>query len=115
MISMVLDLAPGRQRIPSILTFVEAARPVINAFCTSAGLLLPAEPDVEVNLTAAACLGRYTYVRIECDSDNGEPKVTRFIPRATALILNPKLAEIAIQPHAPVTLPVVGRGEEQFL
>jgi hypothetical protein len=60
MISMTIELPPpGRERLPCILTFVEPAKPVINAFCASAGLIRPTAPDVQVELSAYHCLGRY--------------------------------------------------------
>lgn len=107
MISMVIELPPpGRERLPCILTFVEAAKPVINAFTQSAGLLRPSEPNVEVELSANHCLGRYIYFKLEHDEE-GAPKISRFISRDAALLINPRLAEVAIQPQAPVTLPIV--------
>jgi hypothetical protein len=113
MISMVIELPPpGRERLPCILTFVEAARPVVNAFCSSAGLLKPVEPDVQVELAAHHALGRYLYFKVEHDED-GAPKITRFITREAALLIDPSLAEVKIQPQIPVTLPIVGTNWER--
>jgi hypothetical protein len=109
MISMTIELPPpDRQRIGCVLTFVGAAKPVINAFCASAGLPGPTAPDIQVELSAYHCLGRYLYFKVEQDEDGG-PKITRFITREQALAINPKLAGVAIQPQAPVTLPILER------
>jgi hypothetical protein len=112
MISMMLSLADGRS-IPCILTFVEAARPVINAFCSSAELVKPLEDGIEVELTAHHCLGRYLYVVIVNDGNDPVsdpiPRICRFITREQALLI----AQIKLQPQAPITLPVVSKKEQQ--
>jgi hypothetical protein len=94
------------QRLPCVLTFVEPARKVVDAFCSSAGLIRPVEPDIEVELKPAHVLHRYVYFRIEQDED-GAPKITRFLDRAAALAANPALATVAIIPQEPLALPVV--------
>jgi hypothetical protein len=107
MIVMTIELPPpGSQRLPCVLTFCEQARRPIDAFCSSAGLIRPLEPDIEVELRSSHCLGRYLYFKVELDEDGG-PKIVRFIDRDVAVQLNPALGAIAIQPRAPVTLPVV--------
>jgi hypothetical protein len=107
MIVMTIELPPpDRQRLACTITFVPAARALVNAFCSSAGLVKPIEPDIEVELGAAHCLGRYLYFKIELDED-GAPRISRFIGRETALQLNPRLAEVKTQPQAPVVLPIV--------
>src|SRR6516162_8599137 len=58
---------PDGQSLPCCLTFVPQARPVINAFCDSAQLTKPADPDVEVELTAAHCKNRYLYILLSND------------------------------------------------
>jgi hypothetical protein len=109
MLVLTLELPPpDRQRLPCVLTFVESARRPIDAFCSSAGLIRPLEPDIEVELRADHCLRRYIYFRLEHD-ESGTPKIVRFIDREQALLINPKLAGIAIQPLLPITLPVVER------
>src|SRR5262249_50380413 len=54
-------LFPDAQSLPCCLTFVPQARTAINAFCDSAQLAKPTNPDVEVELTATHCKGRYIY------------------------------------------------------
>jgi hypothetical protein len=97
---------PGSQRLPCVLTFCDQVRRPIDAFCSSAGLIRPLEPDIEVELRASHCFGRYPYFKVELDEDGG-PKIVRFIDRDVAVQLNPTLGAIAIQLQAPVTLPVV--------
>src|SRR5262245_43882656 len=83
MIAMKLTIPDGRT-INSILTFVPAAEPVINAFCDSADLHKPAEANVAVDLTASDVLDRYLYIVITTESDNqtgAVSKVTRFLRR----------------------------------
>src|SRR5262245_6552678 len=62
-------MIPDGRMIGSVLTFVPAAQPVINAFCDSAELHKPAEADVAVDLHAADCLNRYVYVTISVETD----------------------------------------------
>jgi hypothetical protein len=50
MLIMKLTIPDGRTT--SVLTFCEAARPVISAFCDSADLRKPAEANVPVDLNA---------------------------------------------------------------
>jgi hypothetical protein len=113
MIVMTLSLADGRS-LPCILTFVEAARPVINAFCSSAELAKPLEDGIEIELTARHCLGRYLYVVIINDNNDptGDPmpRISRFIIREQALIKNPALAQIKLGPQEPLQLPIVRDG-----
>jgi hypothetical protein len=116
LIAMKLSLPDGRT-LPCCLTFVERARPVLNAFAVSAGFLIPKESDVEVQLTAELCKGRYIYITIAIDQDsNGEsaPKITRFLTRDAALLANPALGKITLQPQEPIPLPVVPRTQNLF-
>jgi hypothetical protein len=114
MLVLTLELPPpGRERLPCILTFCEAARKPIDAFCSSAGLIRPLEPDVEVCLRPEHVLQRYVYFRLEHDQD-GSPRITRFIDRQAAVQLNPKLAEVAIQSLPPVALPIVPQGKDSL-
>jgi hypothetical protein len=105
MIVMVFEL-PDRRRLPCVLTFVDQARRPIDAFCSSAELIRPSTSDIEVELRADHCLNRYIYFRLEHDED-GAPRITRFIDHQAALAANPRLAEIALNPQQPLTLPVV--------
>src|SRR6516225_6049998 len=101
---------PDGQSLPCCLTFVPQARPVINAFCDSAQLIKPANPDVEVELTAAHCKNRYLYILLSNDPEaNGEPspRITRFLTREAALAVNPSLSKISLQPQEPMQLPIV--------
>src|SRR5258708_37465903 len=94
-VRMKVQLADART-LPCTLTFVEKARAAITAFCQSADLVLPADKDADINLTAADCLGRYLYVTV-VNEDDGQggypyPKIVRFLTREAALIKNPLLA-----------------------
>jgi len=104
MIAMELQLSSG-EYINYILTFVEPARPVINGFCRSAELEFPEGQDVEAELTAKDCLGRYVYVQITNDTSQPDsdpiPRVTRFLSRETALIKNPALAKVTLRTQEP--------------
>jgi len=110
MIVMTLSLPDGRS-LGCVLTFVEAARPVINAFCESANLQRPPGDGVEAELSAEHCRGRYVYASIFNDAgdltSDPMPDVSRFLTREQAPIKNPDLAKITLQPQAPVSLPVV--------
>jgi hypothetical protein len=111
MIVMQLQLA-GAGIIPCILTFVDRAKAAINAFCASAELIRPKVNNVEVNLTANDCLGRYLYVTIfnEHDGEGGDPypKIVRFLTRQAALIKNPQLSKIKLrEPQLPRQLKVI--------
>jgi hypothetical protein len=107
MIVMTIQLPPpGSQRLPCVLTFCEQARRPIDAFCSSAGLIRPLEPDIEVELRAAHCLNRYIFFKVAL-GESDEPKIVRFLDREAALLINPAIAQIPIQPQAPVALPVV--------
>lgn len=101
---------PDGGSLPCVLTFVPAARPVINAFAVSAEFLLPKQADVEVQLTAEHCRDRNIYVAINSDQDsNGGsfPRITRFLSREQALLANPQLLKVTLQPQAPIQLPVI--------
>ena len=114
MIVMQLQLA-GAGNIPCCLTFVNKARVAINAFCDSAELIRPTDPGIEVDLTAADCLGRYIYVTIVNDDDGegGEPfpKIVRFLTRQAALIKNPAIAKVVLQEQKPRHLHIVSKPE----
>jgi hypothetical protein len=107
MLILKLMISDGRT-IGSVLTFVPAAQPVINAFCDSANLRKPAEADVAVDLNACHCLNRYVYVTVSVETDDqtgAQPKVTRFLTREEALAINPELAKITLKEQAPLELP----------
>jgi hypothetical protein len=106
MLVMRLSL-PGKVEIPCVITFVEAARRLVNAFCDSAQLIKPDSPDVEVELCAKHCAGRWIYVVVSADPNDGEslPKVVRFLTREQAISRNPSLAEITPF-QAPLVLSV---------
>jgi hypothetical protein len=110
MIVMTLSLSDGRS-LGCVLTFVEAVRPVISAFRESANLQRPPGDGVEVELSAEHCRGRYLYAAIVNDggdlSNDPMPHVSRFLTREQALIKNPDLARITLQPQAPMSSPVV--------
>jgi hypothetical protein len=106
MLVMKLMIPDGRS-IGSVLTFVPAAQPVINAFCDSAELRKPAEADIAVDLRAADCLNRYVYVTISVETDGqtgAQPKVIRFLTREEALAINPELAKVQLREQAPLEL-----------
>lgn len=106
MIVMKLSIPDGRT-VSSILTFVLAAQPVINAFCDSADLRKPAEANVAVHLSARDCLGRYVYIVVAIDTDgqtSAASKVTRFLKREEALAINPDLAKVTLREQASVEL-----------
>ena len=105
MLVMRIQLPEGKT-LPCILTFVERSRVVVNAFCSSAELIRPSEPDTEVDLRPEHCLNRYLYFKLECDED-GSPRISRFIDRQTALAANPRLAGIKLGPQQPLVLPIV--------
>jgi hypothetical protein len=113
MIVMTLSLPDGRS-LSCILTFVEAARLVINAFCSSADLVKPLKDEIEVELTARHCLGRYLYITVVNDAgevtDDPAPHVSRFLTREQALTKNPALAQIKLEPQEPLVLPVIRTG-----
>jgi hypothetical protein len=107
MLVMSIELpSPGSPRLPCVLTFVEPARRVVDAFCSSAGLIRPIQPDIEVELRPEHVLHRYIYFRVENDEDS-TPRITRFLDRAPAITANPALAKVAIVPQEPFALPVV--------
>jgi hypothetical protein len=99
-------MLPDSRTIGSVLTFVPAAQPVINAFCDSANLRKPAEADVAVDLNSSHVLGRYVYITVSVETDTGaQPKVIRHLTRAEALAINPRLAEVALREQASLELP----------
>jgi hypothetical protein len=107
MLILAIELPPpGRQWLPCVVTFVPGAQVLINALVSSAGLVRPSEPDIEVELAPHHLMNRYLYFRVELDED-GAPKISRFIIREAALQANPRLADVAIQSLPPVTLPAV--------
>jgi hypothetical protein len=94
---------PGGEQLGFVITFVPKAAPLVGYFCRSAGLGLPKETGVDVEIFPADVLGRYFYPAIEIDAD-GVPKIVRFLSRAEALAANPEIARIQIQPQLPRAL-----------
>ena len=108
MIVMTLSLPDGRS-LGCVLTFVEAARPVLNALCESANLQRPPGDGVEIELSAEHCRGRYLYATIINDVSDPVPRISRFVSREETLIKNPDLPQINLQQQPAVVLPVVRR------
>jgi hypothetical protein len=110
---MKQGLPDDHRPLPCVLTFVEAAGPVINAFCESTGLQRPPGDGVGVELTVAHCRGRYPYVTIINDvihpASDPVPRISRFVSHEQALIKIPGLARINLQQQSAVVLPVVCR------
>jgi hypothetical protein len=101
-------MIPDGRTIGSILTFVPNARVAINAFCDSADLPRPSDPDVAVDLTAARCLGRYLYITVTVVIDNAgglQSRVNRFLTCEEAVALNPEQAKVFLKEQAPLKLP----------
>jgi hypothetical protein len=110
MLVLQLTLPDGRT-LPCCLTFVDKAHVAINAFCDSANLLRPAEKDLQAELTAGDCLGRYLYISVVNDVTDAEsdpfPRITRFLTREAALLKNPTLAKVLLREQPPRTLKTV--------
>src|SRR6516165_7850750 len=110
MLVMKLSLPDGRT-IPTTITFVEKSRVLVNAFVESCELTNPPGNDVETELRAEHVRGRYLYAVVVNDvSDPASepiPKIVRFISREAAILKNPSIADIQLQPHPAVELPVV--------
>jgi hypothetical protein len=110
-------LLPDSRSLPCCLTFFFQARPVLNAFCDSAGLAKPSDPDVEVQLTAEICKGRYLYITVSTELESNSdptPRIVRFLTREQALIINPSLSKIVLQLQEPIHLPVVPQTPNLF-
>lgn len=95
-----------------VITFVPKAAKLVGFFCRSCGLELPEGAGVEVEIRPEDVEGRVFYPVVELDGDGLEatPRVTRFLSRAEALSVNPKLAEIRVQEQSPRTLRAVNGG-----
>jgi hypothetical protein len=103
LIKLSLTVWPGSHKIITRLTFVPAALWMIEAFCDSAGLLLPDAVGTDVKLTSDDCLGRFCYVWIKDREVDGDTYSTvhRFLTREAALKKNPALAKIPLPKDAP--------------
>lgn len=105
MLVMKLRL-PDDRELPCVLTFVEKAEVVINAFCDSAQLIKP--PNGEAEISASDCVNRYLYVSVANETKDPHsdpiPHVTRFLTREQALIKNPQLAHVQLQEQKPLLL-----------
>jgi hypothetical protein len=95
-----------------VITFVPKAAKLVAYFCQSCDLILPEGDGVEVEIRPEDVEGRIFYPIVELDGDGLEatPRVTRFLSRAEALSVNPKLAEIRVQEQSPRTLRAVNGG-----
>ena len=105
-IVMRVQLA-GSGVLSCILTFVPKAEVAISAFCRSAGMVFPSGDDAEVKLTAADCLGRHLYVIVAVESDQltgTVSRISRFLAREEALIINPALSKVVLKEQAPLRL-----------
>ena len=74
----------------------------------------PPGNDVQTELRAEHVRGRYLYGVVVNDvSDPASdpiPKIVRFISREAAILKNPSIADIQLQPQPAVVLPVVRNG-----
>jgi hypothetical protein len=102
---------PAGQRLSCLLTFCKAAEKVISAFCSSCGLLMPSDPNLEAILEPRHVLNRYVFAIVTSNSSEPlsepEPRISRFISKETALKMAPHLASIPLRTLEPITLPVV--------
>jgi hypothetical protein len=118
MLIMTLE-TPDAKRISSTLTFCEAAKYVISACCKSAGLILPADPNTEVEAGPQHLLGKYLYTTVVSNPsellDDPEPRVARFLTREQAIQKNPKIAEIPLRDWPEIVLPAVSRTDNAAL
>jgi hypothetical protein len=106
MIVMEIQLA-GSGTLPCILTFVEKARTAISAFCRSANMVFPDGDEADVKLTAANCLDRYLYVVVTNETDQltgAVSRISRFLSREEALVVNPALSRVTLKEQAPLLL-----------
>jgi hypothetical protein len=114
MLVMKLRLPDGRRSIPCTITFVPTAKALVNAFVASCELTKPPGDDVESELRAEHIRGRYLYGVIVNDvSDPASdlvPKIVRFISRQAAIVKNPSIANVPLQPQPTVVLPDVRNG-----
>src|SRR5262249_10139635 len=67
MLVMKLGLSDGRRSIPCTITFVPAAKALVNAFVESCELTKPPGNDVETELPAEHVRGRYLYAVVVND------------------------------------------------
>jgi hypothetical protein len=104
---------PDARRITSVLTFCEQAKGVITAVCRSAGLILPDDPDADVQLEAHHLEGRYIYATVISSPgdllSDPEPRVVRFLSREQAIQKNPAIAEVPLRILPTIALPTVRR------
>jgi hypothetical protein len=113
MLVMKLSL-PDDRTIPTTITFVEKSRVLVNAFVESCELTKPSGNDVQTELRAEHVRGRYLYAVVVNDvSDPASdpiPKIVRFISREAAILKNPSIADIQLQPQPTVVLPAIRNG-----
>ena len=83
-------------------------------FVESCELTKPPGNDVQTELRAEHVRGRYLYAAVVNDvSDPASdpiPKIVRFISREAAILKNPSIVDIQLQPQPAVVLPVVRNG-----
>jgi hypothetical protein len=106
-ILMTLAL-PDSRTITAAITFVDSAKPVINAFVSSCGLTAPSEPGISVDLPANILVGRFCYITVSTETDDlggVYSKVVRYLSRQEALAVNPDLAKIQLREQPPIQLP----------
>ena len=113
MLVMKLSL-PDDRTIPTTITFVEKSRVLVNAFVESCELTKPSGNDVQTELCAEHVRGRYLYGVVVNDisepASDPIPKIVRFISREAAILKNPSIADIQLQPQPAVVLPIVRNG-----
>jgi hypothetical protein len=110
MLVMKFALPDGRT-IPVTITFVEKSRVLVNAFVESCELTKPPGHDVQTELRAEHVRGRYLCGIVVNDvSDPASdpiPRIVRYISREAAILKNPRIADLQLQPQPAVVLPAV--------
>ena len=116
MLVMKFSLPDGRT-IPTTITFVEKSRVLVNAFVESCELTKPPGNDGETELRAEHGRGLYLYAvvlnEVSDPASDPIPKIVRFISREAAILKNPSIADIQLQPQPAVALPAVRNGGAQ--
>jgi hypothetical protein len=111
MLVMKLGLPDESRTIPCTITFVPAAKALVNAFVASCGLTPPPGEDVEAELRAEHVRGRQLYAVIANDiSDpvsDPVPRIVRFISREAAILKDPSISNIQLLPQPAVVLSAV--------